>query len=64
MNKKFRVYILVMLLAYIAGFSNPKGLSVAERQDYVRQMRDRTLQELYSERKNQKSGGLWNFQQC
>ena len=66
MNKKFRVYILVMLLAYIAGCSNPKGLSVAERQDYVRQMRDRTLQELYSEKpetkgKIKKAAGYGTF---
>ena len=48
MNRKLVICTLAILLAHIAGCSNPKGLNTAERQDYVRQMKDRTLQELYS----------------
>lgn len=50
MIKRWCIFILVVVMAGAAGCSNPKGTALAERQGYVRQMRDSTLKELYSEK--------------
>lgn len=52
MNKSKRLGIcaLAMLVVYVTGCSSPHGISLAEKRDFVRKMRDSTLQELYSEK--------------
>ncbi len=51
MSQRQYIWILIMLLAYItAGCSSPKGIGLVEKQNFIRQMRDNTLQDLYSEK--------------
>ena len=51
MSKRQCIGILVVLFASItAGCSNPKGTNLVEKRDFVRQMKNDILQELYSEK--------------
>ncbi|MHC4123392.1 MAG: lipid-binding SYLF domain-containing protein [Planctomycetota bacterium] len=49
MNKRLDIWAVALLLVYITGCSSPQGISLDEKQGFVRKMRDDTLQELYSE---------------
>jgi lipid-binding SYLF domain-containing protein len=39
--------LLFLIAAFIAGCATPKGVTVAQRRDYVQQMRTKTLNDLY-----------------
>ena len=51
MITRLSIWTLVILLTCItAGCSSPEGMKPGEKREFVREMKSRTLQELYSER--------------
>lgn len=51
MSKRYYFWIMLILLTSLAaGCSAPQGMGLVEKQNFTRQMRDHTLQELYAEK--------------